>query len=230
MRGIRLLASLALIVSSSCAAQTSSPQIWETAASSLCDPQAPKALVARPSDVKTKPSEHTTIASTLILMEAKYVEGPCVKEIAHFAGGMATLASGDRFVVRDDASIEVYPPMRGNQQDAAVESGHNLFGYDLRLAKRITQWLPPVAGRETYLGVFKGKFEYVIARFNVLNGKPSRETEILIRSRSPIATIDYIPFPDAPVGQIGFVQLAGKNRAWLYGYDWRHGGLRPLAM
>jgi hypothetical protein len=96
-----------------------------------------------------------------------------------------------------------------------------LPGYSLLITDRVTP--------TTYIGLFKRHSDFVIASFGILNGKPSRDVDVLIRSKSPISSIDYLPGPDYPGGQIGFVQPVGKGKAWLYGYDWDHSGLRQLS-
>lgn len=62
----------------------------------------------------------------------------------------------------------------------------------------------------------------------MVNGEPSKEAELLIRSRLPIASVDFFPAVDTPEGSIGFVNRIGKGKAWLYGYHWNHGDLPQL--
>lgn len=228
MRWTFLLASLALALPSSCAARTPTQRDRAVVAqaSAKCEPQAPRALVTRPS-AKAKPS-HTITSSTLRPVEEKYVEGPCVSDIVRFNIGHAFLSSGDRLVIQDDGNVEWLPPMLTDSQRIAIDRIESLPGYRLLTV----EWILGSPNGEfgaAYLGVFKSKSDYLIARFNVLDGRPSKEAEVLIRSRSPIDSIDYLGAPDAPQGRFGFVQRAGTDKAWLFTYEWNHGRLRPLA-
>jgi hypothetical protein len=200
--------------------QTASGEV----ASSYCDAAAPGALVARPSDVRQTSLNHVVVTPAAFdRPRAQHVEGACVDEIVNFLGGQVTLSSGQSFVVGRDGRVELDPIKREpNRLSPSIGRVPIMKGYDLLMTDRI---LP----KQTYIGLFKSRSDYVIARFDVLNGKPSSEVDVLIRSKSPISSIDYLPGPDYPGGQIGFVQPAGKGKAWLYGYDWDHSNLRKLS-
>lgn len=167
--------------------------------------------------------------STLALVDAKYVEGPCVDDIEYFLGGHAFLRSGQIFVIRDDGSVKLYPPqgLRGDY-DVAIDRIASLPGYKKVMARQVRVSLIPAGKRQSYIGLFRGKSDSVIAKFDMLNGNPLAQANILIRSQSPITSVDYLPAPDAPQGRIGFVQPAGTDKAWLYTYDWNHGDLSKL--
>ncbi len=162
-------------------------------------------------------------------MEAKYVEGPCADDIVDFVGGNARLKTDDIFVVWDDGKVQLYPPqgLVGNL-DLPTETIEGLPGYRLVMIERLGQRRTPAGDRFIYLGLFKGKSDSVIARFDMLNGKPSKDADIIIRSRSPIDSIGFLGAPDTPEGSIGFVQRVGTGKAWLYAYEWKHGDLAPL--
>ena len=231
MRRTCLLALLGLILSSSCAAQTSDRKSRPVPAIASCKPETPGALVARAPDAKTKPSGHTIIAPSFRFANATFVQGRCVGEIVLFNVGEVMLSSTERLLVRENGSVDYYPHRRlPEKEEISVGAFENLSGYKLLMAERIWGWGPPEGGGLSYIGVFNSKSDHVIARFDMMNGRASRMAEVLLRSRIPILGFDYLPFVDAPLGQIGFVQRVGGDKAWLYRYDWHHGRLRPLAM
>jgi len=189
------------------------------------------ALVVRPPYAKTKPIGHTTVAPSFRFANATFVQGRCVGQIALFNVGEVMLSSSERLIVREDGSVDYHPhrPLP-EKEEISVGAFENLSGYKLLMAERIWGWGPPEGEGLSYIGVFNSKSDHVIARFDMLNGRASRRAEVLLRSQIPILGFDYLPFVDAPLGQIGFVQRVGRDKAWLYRYDWHHGRLRPLAM
>lgn len=231
MRGICSLALLALTLSSSCAAQSSARKSHPASAIASCRPETPGALVARAPYAKNKPGVHTNIAPSFRFANATFVQGRCVGEIALYNVGEVMLFSSERLIVREDGSVDYHPHRRlPEKEEISVGAFENLSGYKLLMAERVWGWGPPEGQSLSYIGVFKSRSDHVIARFDMLNGRASRKAEVLLRSRIPIRAFDYLPFVDAPLGQIGFVQRVGRDKAWLYRYDWHHGRLRPLAM
>ena len=223
---------IVLVVAFSCGDLTfAQHRALATRLQSECNPAERGALVARPNDVIAQPTGHTVLeASTLRLSEAKYVEGSCVADIASFVAGNARLRSGKIFVVWDEGKVLLHPPQGLDSQDTLPARGiEGLPGYGLVTIKRIGLRRTSEGERKMYLGLFRGKHDYLIARFDVLNGKPSRNAELLIRATSPISGLNFLPAPDTPDGSIGFVQHVGPNRAWLYAYSWHHGDLAALS-
>ncbi len=230
MRSLAPLASAVIMLSSSCAAQTAVQQARgaPAQASTNCEPQAPGALVARPPHVKTKPSGHTVVASTFRFASARFVQGPCASEIVLFNVGEAFLSSTERLVIQENGSVKYYPryPLP-EKEDVSFNSIEDMPGYELVMAERILT-SPTPGGGQAHIGLFRGESDDVIARFDLLNGKPSRGVERLLRSQSSIVSFDYLPSPDTQGGRIGLVQRAGEDKAWLYTYDWDYRRLRPL--
>jgi hypothetical protein len=110
-----------------------------------------------------------------------------------------------------------------------VQTIAGLPGYDEVMSERVRLWHTPPRKTEAFVGLFKGTTDYVIARYDLVNGEPSRAIGVLLRSRSPIASIDYLPAPDTPEGRLGIVQRAGHDEAWLSMYDWHYGDLQPVS-
>lgn len=193
-----------------------------------CDPNAPGALAARPNDLKTKPQGHVPAAG-LQLTSAQYVLGKCVNDIEWYSAGNVGLASRQIFVVRDDGTVRLYPPQGlDGDEKVALRGIRGLPGYTLVETESLG-WRPHAAGkRKIYLGLFKGKSDYLIARFDMVEGKTSKTAEVLIRATAPISGLGFLGAPDTTEGAIGFVQHAGPNKAWLYSYSWQHGALEPL--
>ena len=231
MRHLILAASLASVLVIACPALASNQSAKPAPRSaSACNPEAPGALIARPSDLKTTHAGRTLLAAPkLRLAEAIYVKGPCVHEIVSFVAGNARLRSGKIFVVWGDGKVQLHPPQGLIAQDPLpAREIDGLPGYRLFTIERLGLRRTPAGERVIFLGLFKGKSDYLIARFDVLNGKPSRNAEVLIRATSPISAMDFLPAPDTADGTIGFVQHAGPNQAWLYAYAWHHGDFAPL--
>lgn len=229
MRSTCLLASLALILSSSCAAQTFDRKSRPAPAIALCKPGTPGALVGRAPDAKTKPRGHTIIAPSFRFANATFVQGRCVGEIVLFNVGVVFLASREQLVVRENGTVDYHPHRRlPEKEEVSVGTFANLSGYKMFMAERIWGW-PSEGERLHYIGLFRSRSDHVIARFDMVNGRASRKVEVLFRSKIPILAFDYLPFVDAPLGQIGFVQRVARDKAWLYRYDWHHGKLSPLA-
>jgi hypothetical protein len=193
-----------------------------------CDPDVAGALAARPTDLKTKPKGHIAVAR-LQLTEAKYVEGKCVDDIEWFTAGNARLASRQIFQVWDDGTVRLYPPQGLDADESvAVTQIPALPGYTLIETKSLGRRPHPLGKRRIYLGLFRGKSDSVIARFDMVEDKPSKTAEILIRATAPIRGLGFLGAPDTTEGGIGFVQHAGPNKAWLYSYSWQHGPFHPL--
>jgi hypothetical protein len=195
-----------------------------------CDTAAPRALIARPSDMKTSPDGLRLLAaSALRLMEAKYVAGPCADDIVEFVAGNARLRSGEIFVVSDDGTVKLYPP-QGLIERHALPAGKisGLPGYSLVMTEELGRRSSPAGERKIYLGLFEGKLDFLIARFDVINGRPSRNAVPLIRSTSTITAMGFLGAPDTQEGSIGFVVPVGKDAAWLYAFNWDHGEFSQL--
>lgn len=217
-----------LSVSCSRALDAKQPRLATRKSGVFCDPNAPEALAAQPTNLKTKPKGHVAVAP-LQLTEAKYVEGKCVDDIEWYIAGNARLASRQIFVVQDDGKVRLHPPQGLDADESvAVRQIPGLRGYTLVSTKSLG-WRPHAAGRrKIYLGLFKGKSDYLFARFDMIEGKPSRTADVLIRATAPISGLGFLGAPDTTEGAIGFVQHAGPNKAWLYSYSWQHGALDPL--
>lgn len=231
---MNLTLPLALVVALSASCSSAADGVRRAASKAPnavpCDKEAPGALVARPSERPVNSKGHAVVAaSKLKRTGAKYVEGPCTKAIVSYSAGHAWLASGEALVVHDDGTVRLFKPdgLVGSHA-TPVSTLNALAGYDLLMAESLG-WRPHQLGkREIYLGLFKGKSDSVIARFDMIDGKPSKTAEILIRATAPISGIGFLPAPDTTEGGIGFVQHAGPNKAWLYSYSWQHGALAPL--
>lgn len=190
-----------------------------------CRPHAPLALVARPSDLEAKPANLSVEASAILkLVEAKFVMGRCVPHIVSFVAGNARLSSGKTFVVRDNGTVELYPPQGIIEAHSAPATVNPLLGYSLVTSSLIGRRRTENGTRMIYVGIFRGKSNYLIGRFDVINGKSS-SVEPLIRATSPISALGFLPAPDTADASIGFMQSAGPNKAWLYAYSWHHGAL-----
>lgn len=196
-----------------------------------CVPEATGALVVRASDATTTSKSLTPVASqTLTFVNEKLVEGPCADEIVFFNVGQAALSTGERIVFVNDGRIKLHPRMPlPDRHEVPVEGVAGLADYELVMAE--PAWgSPTILNRgQAYLGLFQSELDYVVARFELVDGAPVGGAEILLRSQLPIVSVDYLPAPDGPSGRIGIVQHAGTDKARLYTYDWNHGQLQPLA-
>lgn len=216
----------------SCSSATAAERAAAPKASSAvhCDKDAPGALVARRAERPDKPKGHAIVATLNLKLErAQYIEGSCTAAIVSYSAGHAWLPSADAFVVWNDGTVRLFKP-NGivGSHTFPTKTVRALRGYDLLRAESLG-WRPHAAGkRKIYLGLFKGKSDYLIARFDMIEGKTSKTAEILIRATAPISGLGFLGAPDTPEGGIGFVQHAGPNKAWLYSYSWQHGPLLPL--
>ena len=193
---------------------------------SNCNPQAPDALVARPSDLNSPPANLSIGTSAkLKLVEAKLVQGTCVHDIVSFVAGNARLSSGKIFLVHNDGTVKLRPPQGIDEVHNAPFPVMSLPGYGLVTSRQIAHRPTENGIRMIYLGIFKSKSDYVIARFDGINGKLSGNVQPLIRATSPISALGFLPAPDTNDGSIGFLQIVGRNKAWLYAYGWEHGPL-----
>jgi hypothetical protein len=173
-----------------------------------------------------KRPDHIVLApKALKPMEAKSATGPCVQNIRNFVMGQIILSSGATFYSRRDG-LERDPELRvpdrtgpANQRIDAVP------GYRLVMSDRV-MGIP--SGQTAYVGIFKGRADYLIAAFAMKDGQFSRNAIQLVRSREPITAIDYFPAPDTLLGRIGFVERVSPTGVKLYGYDWNHGALSQL--
>ncbi len=171
---------------------------------------------------------HLILGSNLDFAAVYYVAGPCAGQIVDFNVGQATLASGERLGFPQEGGIRVYSTMPVEPRNSPVEMIASLPDYRVIMAERVVAAANPDGATLPYIGLLKSSTDYVIARFDLLNGKASKAAELLIRSRSPIVSVSYLPSPDSPQGRIGFVQQSGVNKVRLYLYDWRHGKLPEL--
>ena len=220
----------AAVFLSGCAVPISSAECKPVAAS--CDADAPHALTVRELSAPERRHAHALVAASTLRRPTAYeLRGSCAGHVASYLGGQVKLPSGDSFGLRSEAGrLQVirhdgnWPPSR-----TGVDSGNprHVAGYELLMADRVMAPDRP-DGRRWYLGVFKRRSEYAIARFETLGAKVSEEVEVLIRSNKRISAVDYLPGIDTPTGQFGFVQPVGAGKTWVFSYDWEHGRLRPL--
>jgi hypothetical protein len=143
--------------------------------------------------------------------------------------GHAFLPSDDVLLIRQDGTIKWYPPQGiVERYDLPTKRVESLPGYELVMVERIRLRRTPAGEHASYLGLFKGKSDSIIARFDVIDKKVSIEAETLLRSRAPIASIDFFGAPDTPKGWIGLMERVRNDEAWLYTYEWDHGNLPQL--
>ena len=200
------------------------------AGSALCDEKAQKPFVASSNDTQGRPKVHRVVEpSKLKLVIAQTLVGPCVSAIENHLGGQVILTSGLTYYVRADGSIrqddELRKPYRRGIASVNIK---RVAGYDIMMADRLQERDTQAGKWAAFVGLLKGEDGYVIARFDTLGDEPSKELNILVRSTTPISAINYLPAPDWPAGQIGFVQPADRGKAWIFMYDWDHGRLQPL--
>lgn len=231
MREAASVMSLIALLAGSCTVPMTDQQqrLAAAAPAEPCVPEHPGALVLGRSEAASS-THHMVVSSSLSFVRLLLVEGPCASEIAHYNAGGAALYSGERFQFLMDGTIRRYPGSPWSRSKTPVQTIPSLSGYDLVQSVQTGTWKNPLWTREAYIGLFKGRSNHVIASFELWDGKPSTVVEVLIRSTSPIASVDYLPAPDSPGGRIGIVQPAGADRTWLYTYDWHPGDIRLLPM
>jgi hypothetical protein len=148
--------------------------------------------------------------------------------ILSYTAGHAFLTFNEGFVFTNNGALERFKTSGTNVDELPTKTVDGLPSYKLLMVESLG-WRPHAAGkREIYLGLFKGKSDYVIARFDMVEGKTSKTAEVLIRATAPISGLGFLGAPDTAEGGIGFVQHVGPNKAWLYSYSWQHGALEPL--
>jgi hypothetical protein len=193
-----------------------------------CEPTAPGALVAQPSVAPTMPRSHTvTTSSKLELFEAVHVRGPCVDEIVRYSLGYIAIGSRGTFFVGQGGKAQWHPPQGLVEEELPTRSIASLVGYELIMAEPVRR-RSRAGATSSYIGLFKRTSHYLIARFDLTDGRPSQTAEVLLQSRSPIASLDFFLAADTADGWIGLVERVRKGEAWLYGYRWNHGNLRSL--
>lgn len=183
-----------------------------------------KALTAVPQPLEMA-TDVQTLSHALKLKRFMVLSGACAKTVASYDAQQIILTSGLSFVVQVNGDLDV-DPQRRKPERAKLGDVHltHRAGYDLMMADPILYQ----AKRTSYLGLFKGRSDYVIARFDVAAGRASSDLEVLIRSKKPMISADFFPAVDTLTGQIGLVQQDGKGRVRLYAFDWDHGRPAPL--
>lgn len=193
-----------------------------------CDPTSKGALIAHRSNVAAAPKRHVVLAQSLItLTKAQLVQGSCVSDIKNFVAGNARLSSGLIFEIRENGAVKLYPP-QGISEDVTDSIGHVriLPGYKILHAEIVATRASGANIRKSYVAIFKGKNDYLIGSFDVIDRKVSTNVDQLIRSKTPISALGFLPAPDTTDGAIGFLQITAPNSGWLYTYDWRQSPLQ----
>lgn len=233
MRNLVWLAPLGVSLSTSCAVSTDAkPPPRISAPASNCHAENPQALTVQKHDTKARLKGHAVLAPTTVkFIEASHAEGPCADQIVKYVSSNGTLASGQVFAISATEKVQLHPRQGlDTPHELPSRSIRSLAGYNLVMVQRVRLRRSPEGDRASYIGLFRSRTDFVVARFDVLDGKPSREAELLLRSRRPIDSIDFLGAPDWPAGWIGLVEQAGEGEAWLYSYRWDYGDLRPLEL